>query len=121
MALEQIGVNHSFGGRQERYRHDSKVLNCPMTFSIYLPPQANIKGHQLPVLYWLSGLTCSDENFVQKAGAQQYAAEHGMAIVCADTSPRGDDVADDDVAGDDVAGDDVAGDDVAGGGVECGG
>jgi S-formylglutathione hydrolase len=95
MALEQIGVNHSFGGRQERYRHDSKVLNCPMTFSIYLPPQANIKGHQLPVLYWLSGLTCSDENFVQKAGAQQYAAEHGMAIVCADTSPRGDDVADD--------------------------
>lgn len=68
MALEQIGVNHSFGGRQERYRHDSKVLNCPMTFSIYLPPQANIKGHRLPVLYWLSGLTCSDENFVQKAG-----------------------------------------------------
>ena len=95
MALEQVGVNHSFGGRQERYRHDSKVLNCPMTFSIYLPPQANIKGHRLPVLYWLSGLTCSDENFVQKAGAQQYAAEHGMAIVCADTSPRGDDVADD--------------------------
>ena len=95
MALVQIGVNHSFGGRQERYRHDSKVLNCPMTFSIYLPPQANIKGHRLPVLYWLSGLTCSDENFVQKAGAQQYAAEHGMAIVCTDTSPRGDDVADD--------------------------
>ena len=95
MALEQIGVNHSFGGRQERYRHDSNVLNCPMTFSIYLPPQANIKGNRLPVLYWLSGLTCSDENFVQKAGAQRYAAEHGMAIVCADTSPRGDDVADD--------------------------
>ena len=95
MALEKIGVNHSFGGRQERYRHDSNVLNCPMTFSIYLPPQANIKGNRLPVLYWLSGLTCSDENFVQKAGAQQYAAEHGMAIVCADTSPRGDHVADD--------------------------
>ena len=95
MALEQIGVNHSFGGRQERYRHASNVLNCPMTFSIYLPPQVNIKGNRLPVLYWLSGLTCSDENFVQKAGAQQYAAEHGMAIVCADTSPRGDHVADD--------------------------
>jgi S-formylglutathione hydrolase len=95
MALEQIGVNHSFGGRQERYRHDSNVLNCPMTFSIYLPPQANIKGNRLPVLYWLSGLTCSDENFVQKAGAQRYAAEHGMAVVCADTSPRGGDVADD--------------------------
>ena len=64
-----------------------------MTFSIYLPPQAE-KG-PVPVLYWLSGLTCNDENFVQKAGAQQHAAEHGVAIVCPDTSPRGDGVADD--------------------------
>ena len=64
-----------------------------MTFSIYLPPQA-AKG-PVPVLYWLSGLTCNDENFVQKAGAQQHAAEHGIAIVCPDTSPRGDGVADD--------------------------
>ena len=64
-----------------------------MTFSIYLPPQAN--NSPVPVLYWLSGLTCTDENFVQKAGAQQYAAEHGIAIVCPDTSPRGEGVADD--------------------------
>jgi S-formylglutathione hydrolase len=64
-----------------------------MTFSIYLPPQA-AQG-PVPVLYWLSGLTCTDENFVQKAGAQQHAAEHGIAIVCPDTSPRGEDVADD--------------------------
>ena len=91
--IEQIGANQSFGGRQLRYKHQSAVLNCEMTFSIYLPPQA-AKG-PVPVLYWLSGLTCNDENFVQKAGAQQHAAEHGIAIVCPDTSPRGDGVADD--------------------------
>ena len=93
MALEQIGSNQSFGGQQLRYKHQSSVLNCEMTFSIYLPAQAE-KG-PVPVLYWLSGLTCNDENFVQKAGAQQHAAEHGIAIVCPDTSPRGDGVADD--------------------------
>ena len=93
MALEQIGSNQSFGGQQLRYKHQSSVLNCEMTFSIYLPPQAE-KG-PVPVLYWLSGLTCNDENFVQKAGAQQHAAEYGIAIVCPDTSPRGDGVADD--------------------------
>jgi S-formylglutathione hydrolase len=90
---EQIGTNQSFGGQQLRYKHQSAVLNCEMTFSIYLPPQAQ-KG-PVPVLYWLSGLTCNDENFVQKAGAQQHAAEQGIAIVCPDTSPRGDGVADD--------------------------
>ena len=93
MSLEQIGANQSFGGQQLRYKHQSTTLNCEMTFSVYLPPQAN-KG-PVPVLYWLSGLTCTDENFVQKAGAQQYAAEHGIAIVCPDTSPRGEGVADD--------------------------
>ena len=91
--LEQIGANQSFGGQQLRYKHQSAVLNCEMTFSIYLPPQA--KNGPVPVLYWLSGLTCNDENFVQKAGAQQHAAEHGIAIVCPDTSPRGEGVADD--------------------------
>lgn len=91
--LEQIGANQSFGGQQLRYKHQSATLNCEMTFSIYLPPQA-AKG-PVPVLYWLSGLTCNDENFVQKAGAQQHAAQHGIAIVCPDTSPRGDGVADD--------------------------
>ena len=91
--IEQIGANQSFGGQQLRYKHQSAVLNCEMTFSIYLPPQA--ENGPVPVLYWLSGLTCNDENFVQKAGAQQHAAEHGIAIVCPDTSPRGDGVADD--------------------------
>ena len=91
--LEEIGSNLSFGGQQLRYRHHSNILNCDMTFSIYLPPQA--KQAPVPVLYWLSGLTCSDENFVTKAGAQQHAAEYGLAIVCPDTSPRGEGVPDD--------------------------
>jgi len=92
-SLEQIAANRSFGGQQLRYKHRSAVLDCEMSFSIYLPPQA--ETGLVPVLYWLSGLTCTDENFVQKAGAQQYAAEHGIAIVCPDTSPRGEGVADD--------------------------
>ena len=91
--LEEIGSNLSFGGQQLRYRHHSNILNCDMTFSIYLPPQA--KQAPVPVLYWLSGLTCSDENFVTKAGAQQHAAEYGIAVVCPDTSPRGEEVPDD--------------------------
>jgi len=91
--LEEIGSNLSFGGQQLRYRHRSNVLNCDMAFSIYLPPQA--KQAPVPVMYWLSGLTCSDENFVTKAGAQQHAAGYGIAIVCPDTSPRGEEVSDD--------------------------
>ena len=91
--LEKIGFNLSFGGSQLRYRHHSEVLDCDMNFSIYLPPQADVAP--VPVLYWLSGLTCTDENFVNKAGAQRYAAENGIAIVCPDTSPRGEAVADD--------------------------
>ena len=93
MSLEQISANQSFGGQQLRYKHPSTSLNCEMTFSIYLPPQS--QNQSVPVLYWLSGLTCSDENFVQKAGAQQFAAQLGLAIVCPDTSPRGEGVADD--------------------------
>jgi S-formylglutathione hydrolase len=91
--MEQIGANRCFGGEQLRYRHRSVVLDCDMTFSIYLPPQA--AAGPVPVFYWLSGLTCTDENFVTKAGAQRYAAEHGIAVVAPDTSPRGDGVADD--------------------------
>ncbi len=90
--MERIEHRACFGGWQDVYRHESKVLGCAMNFAIYLPPQAE---HGLvPVLYWLSGLTCSEQNFITKAGAQRYAAEHGIAIVCPDTSPRGDAVAD---------------------------
>lgn len=83
----------SFGGRQLRYKHNSPLLHCDMHFSVYLPPLANEKP--VPILYWLSGLTCNDENFVQKAGAQQWAAEYGIALIAPDTSPRGADIPDD--------------------------
>jgi S-formylglutathione hydrolase len=92
--IENISVNKSFGGWQKQYSHQSKTLNCTMRFAIFLPPQVS-NGEKVPVLYWLSGLTCSDENFMQKAGAQRIAAELGMAIVAPDTSPRGEGVADD--------------------------
>ncbi|MEQ8691827.1 MAG: S-formylglutathione hydrolase [Pseudomonadales bacterium] len=91
--MQQIGENKCFGGRQLRYQHKAEVLGCEMNFSIFLPPQA--EDAPVPVLYWLSGLTCTDENFVTKAGAQRYAAEHGIAVVAPDTSPRGEGVPDD--------------------------
>ena len=95
MSIENLSCNKSFGGWNKQYSHYSKTLNCKMRFSIYLPPQAS-NGEKVPVLYWLSGLTCTDENFMHKAGAQRMAAELGVAIVAPDTSPRGDDVASDD-------------------------
>lgn len=94
MTLQQISCNRSFGGEHRQYTHASAVLGCSMRFAVYLPPAA-LAGARVPLLYWLSGLTCSDENFMQKAGAQRVAAELGIAIVAPDTSPRGDGVADD--------------------------
>jgi len=91
--MKQLSTNKIFAGEQHQYEHHSDCLNCDMQFSIYLPPQA--ENATVPVLYWLSGLTCTDQNFVTKAGAQQFAAEHGIAIVCPDTSPRGELVPDD--------------------------
>ncbi|WP_042147776.1 MULTISPECIES: S-formylglutathione hydrolase [unclassified Pseudoalteromonas] len=95
MSLNNISSNKIFGGWNKQYTHASTSLNCEMRFAIYLPPQI-AQGKKVPVLYWLSGLTCTDENFMHKAGAQRIAAELGMAIVAPDTSPRGEDVADDD-------------------------
>ncbi|MBT5331483.1 MAG: S-formylglutathione hydrolase [Porticoccaceae bacterium] len=91
--LKQLSVNKIFDGQQIQYGHQSDVLDCEMQFSIFLPVEAETKP--VPVLYWLSGLTCNDLNFVTKAGAQQYAAEFGVAIVCPDTSPRGENIPDD--------------------------
>ncbi len=90
--MELLEEHRCFEGRQLRVRHDSTVLNCSMTVSIFLPPVR--ENTPPPVLYWLSGLTCNDENFTFKAGAQRVAAELGIALVMPDTSPRGDDVAD---------------------------
>ena len=89
MTLENLSCPKSFGGWHKRVRHHSNVLGCDMVFAVYLPPQAEQPGARLPVLYWLSGLTCTDENFMQKAGAQRLAAELGIVIVAPDTSPRG--------------------------------
>ena len=93
MQMQPIEHRACFGGWQDVYRHRSEVLGCEMDFAVYLPPQAET-GARLPVLYWLSGLTCSEQNFITKAGAQRHAAEHGIILVAPDTSPRGDDVAD---------------------------
>jgi S-formylglutathione hydrolase len=94
MPIERIEHRACFGGWQDVYRHRSAVLDCDMRFAVYLPPQA--AKAPVPVLYWLSGLTCTEQNFITKAGAQRYAAEQGVALVAPDTSPRGEDVADDD-------------------------
>ena len=91
--MKQLSDNKSFGGQQLQFEHESATVRCRMRFSVYLPAEA--QNRQVPVLYWLSGLTCTDENFVHKAGAQRYASKYRIAIVAPDTSPRGDDVPDD--------------------------
>ena len=92
--MERIEQHASFGGRQEVWRHASRSTGCDMRLGVYLPPAA-LRGERCPVLYWLSGLTCTEQNFITKAGAQQHAAAHGLIVVAPDTSPRGEGVADD--------------------------
>lgn len=87
--IEQIKES---GGWLNRYQHESQTCQCTMTFSVYLPPAAATQ--KVPTVYWLSGLTCTDDNARTKAGAQRYAAELGIALVFPDTSPRGDAVPD---------------------------
>lgn len=89
MSITTIIKNKCFGGVQGVYRHDSAATGCSMHFGVFLPPRAYGGPVPVPVLYWLSGLTCSEENFIVKAGAQRVAAELGIAIVTPDTSPRG--------------------------------
>ena len=91
--MKTISENACFGGTQGVYSHTSKVCNCEMTFAVFLPEEA--RDGPVPVLWYLSGLTCTHENAMTKAGAQGWAAEHGIAVVFPDTSPRGADVADD--------------------------
>jgi S-formylglutathione hydrolase len=90
--MQQIERIKEFGGWLERWQHESATCHCTMTFSVYLPPQAATQN--CPVVYWLSGLTCTDDNVRTKAGAQRYAAELGLILVMPDTSPRGDNVPD---------------------------
>jgi S-formylglutathione hydrolase len=93
MQLEQVTHNASFGGAQRVYRHASRVLDCEMKVAVYLPARA-LAGERCAVVYWLSGLTCSEQNFITKAGAQAHASSHGLIVVVPDTSPRGKDVPD---------------------------
>ena len=90
--MKQIERIKEFGGWLERWQHESTACQCTMTLSVYLPPQAATQ--KLPVVYWLSGLTCTDDNVRVKAGAQRYCAELGLILVMPDTSPRGEGVPD---------------------------
>ena len=87
MALKKVSDSRCFGGAQQVWSHASEATGCTMRFGLFLPPQAN--AGRVPVLWWLSGLTCTEGNFIAKAGAQRVAAELGLALVVPDTSPRG--------------------------------
>ncbi len=89
MTITTVSQNKCYGGVQGTYAHDSAETQCTMRFGVFLPPQAQAQTSRVPALYWLSGLTCTEENFIVKAGAQRVAAELGLAIVVPDTSPRG--------------------------------
>ena len=91
--MQKVSESSAFGGVQGVYSHHSDVCGCPMTFAVYMPPHA--KGSKVPVLWYLSGLTCTHENAMTKAGAQAWAAEEGIALIFPDTSPRGEAVAND--------------------------
>lgn len=85
--LELLSQHRCFDGEQRYYRHESSVIGLPMRFSVYLPPQA--QDGPVPVLFFLAGLTCTEETFMIKAGAQRFAAQYGLMLVAPDTSPRG--------------------------------
>jgi len=87
MSIKETACNKSFGGLQKVYEHESQECKCTMKFGIYLPPQA--ESTKCPVLYYLSGLTCTEQNVVTKGGFQKFASENGIVVVCPDTSPRG--------------------------------
>lgn len=92
--MKQLETYKCYGGVLSVWEHESAVLNCKMKFSVFLPPQA--EGADVPFVTYLSGLTCTHENFTTKAGAYGFAAKQGLAIIAPDTSPRGDDVPNDD-------------------------
>jgi S-formylglutathione hydrolase len=95
MTLETLSTTRSFGGTQGVYRHASRETGTDMNFAVYLPPQADAPGAKLPVLWYLSGLTCTHANVMEKGGYQRVCAELGLILVAPDTSPRGERVPDD--------------------------
>jgi S-formylglutathione hydrolase len=92
--MKRIEQHLCFGGSQEVWEHASRSTGTPMRVGVYLPPAA-LAGQRCPVVYWLSGLTCTEQNFITKAGAQQHAAALGLIVVAPDTSPRGEGVPND--------------------------
>lgn len=94
MNVQCVEQHRCFGGMQNKYAHYSEVLKCEMTFSLFLPSNQTIK--KIPLIWWLSGLTCTDDNFSQKSGFQRLAEQHQVAVIVPDTSPRGEGVANDD-------------------------
>ena len=92
--MQRVEQHASFGGSQEVWQHTSRSTGTDMRVGVYLPPAA-LQGQRCPVVYWLSGLTCNEQNFITKAGAQQHAAALGLIVVAPDTSPRGDGVPND--------------------------
>ena len=93
MKLKEIERHSSFNGEQYKYSHTSEILGCDMTFSIFLP--SNKEGKKIPLIWWLSGLTCTDDNFTQKSGFQRLAEKYQVAVIMPDTSPRGEHIPDD--------------------------
>jgi S-formylglutathione hydrolase len=87
--LELLSAHACHGGQQRFYRHESRTIGLPMRFSVYLPPQALQSNEKVPALFYLAGLTSTEETFAIKAGAQRFAAQHGIALIAPDTSPRG--------------------------------
>ena len=92
--MQQVEKHACYEGSQQVWQHTAESLHCEMKFGIYLP-KAALAGQKCPVLYWLSGLTCSEQNFITKAGAQRHAEQHSLIVVAPDTSPRGDAVPND--------------------------
>ena len=93
MKLKEIERHSSFNGEQYKYSHYSKILDCTMTFSLYLP--SNKQNEKIPLIWWLSGLTCTDDIFTQKSGFQRLANKYQVAVIIPDTSPRGEHIPDD--------------------------
>ncbi|XP_063685610.1 S-formylglutathione hydrolase-like isoform X2 [Bolinopsis microptera] len=90
--VKLVSQSKCYGGLQCVYEHESSILKCTMKFGVYLPPQHE-KKKNLPIVYYLSGLTCTEQNYIMKSGFQRYAAKHGIVVVNPDTSPRGFDLA----------------------------
>ncbi|WP_411818805.1 S-formylglutathione hydrolase [Hyphococcus sp. DH-69] len=93
--MKELSATKTFGGTQSVYSHQSEACGCEMRFAVFTPSKAKHGDGPFPALFWLSGLTCTEENFISKAGAQRMAAELGVVIIAPDTSPRGENVPDD--------------------------